>query len=163
MPLSHLSELGQQECFDIGRNRDASDNIWPKDHWRGGQQLFRERNDMKIVVEVLTATTMLSAACRAWMTLTIMADATEILPAFIREKNIGAKIDRLSQSLESPASASQLRQIHAAVYRDEDVGIFWDRFRRRQRAHECDPQHALAIAGRPHERADSEKERPARL
>ena len=163
MPLSHPSELGQQECLDIGRNRDASDNVWPKYHWRGGQQLFRERNDMKIVVEVLAATTMLSAACRAWMTLTIMADATEILPAFIREKNIGAKIDRLSQSLESPASASQPSQIHAAIYRDEDVGIFWDRFRRRQRAHECDPQHASAIAGSPHEGADSEKKRPARL
>jgi hypothetical protein len=118
---------------------------------------------MKVVVEVLATTAMLSEACHTWMALTITADATEILPALVGEKDIGAEVDRLSKSLEPPASARQSSQIHGAIYRDEYIGIFWDRLGRRQRAHECDAQHPPKIAGSPHKGADSEKQRPARL
>jgi hypothetical protein len=41
LPLSYPSQFGQQECLDIGRHREASDNVWPKDDWRRGEQLFR--------------------------------------------------------------------------------------------------------------------------
>jgi hypothetical protein len=81
----------------------------------------------------------------------------------VGEKDISAKVERLSKSLEPPASARQSSQIHGAIYRDEYIGIFWDCLGRRQRAQECDTQYAPTISGRPHKRADSEKQRPARL
>ena len=118
---------------------------------------------MEVVVEVLAVTAMLRAACHTWMALTIVADATEILSTFVREKDISTEIDRLSKSLEPPAGAGQTSQIHGAIYRDEYVGIFWDRLGRRQRAQECDTQYAPAIPDRPHKRADREKQRPTRL
>jgi hypothetical protein len=38
---------------------------------------------MKVVIEVLTAATMLGEAGSAWAALAIMADATEVAPALI--------------------------------------------------------------------------------
>jgi hypothetical protein len=118
---------------------------------------------MEVVVEVLAATAMLSEACHTRMAHTIMADATEVLPALVGEKDIGAEVDRLRKSLEPPASACQSSQIHGAIYCDKYIGIFWDRLGRRQRAYKGDAQHPPTIAGSPHEGADSEKQRPARL
>jgi hypothetical protein len=92
----------------------------------------------------------------------IMADATEVAPTLVGEEDVGAEVDGLREALEAAASARQLSQIHGAIYRDEYIGVLRDRLGRRQRAHECDAQHAPTVAGSPHEGADGEK-RPARL
>jgi len=69
-------QVGQQECFYVGRHGDASDHVRPKSDWRRGNQLLREGDDLKIVVEMLATTTILRATCHAWKALAIMADAT---------------------------------------------------------------------------------------
>ena len=52
-------QVGQQECFHIGWHSDSSDYVRPKGDWRRGNQLFRECDDLKIVVEVLATAAIL--------------------------------------------------------------------------------------------------------
>jgi len=56
---------------------------------------------------VLAAATILRETCHAWKALTIMADATDVALTFVRKKNIGTKVDGLSEPLEPPPSARQ--------------------------------------------------------
>ena len=86
-------------------NGNASYNIWPKGDWWRSNQLIGECDDLKIVVHVLAAAAILRKTCRAWKALSIMADATDIVPQFIGKEKIGAKIHGLSKALKSPASA----------------------------------------------------------
>jgi hypothetical protein len=63
---------------------------------------------VKVIVEVLAATAMLGKACHAWMTLAIMADASQIAASRISEEDVGAEVDGLSRSLRRrPARASK--------------------------------------------------------
>jgi hypothetical protein len=100
-------QVGQQECFHIGRHSDSSDHVRPKGDWRLGNQLFRECDDLKIVVEVLATAAILREACRAWKALAIMADPTDVAPIFVGKKNVGTKVDGLSNPLEPPPGARQ--------------------------------------------------------
>jgi hypothetical protein len=118
---------------------------------------------MKVVVEVLAASTMLGEACYTWMALAIMADATEVPSSHIGEEDVGAEVDGLSRSLEAPTSARKFAQIHRSVDRDEDIGVLRNRLACHQRAYECNPQNARTSACTPHEGAYSEQELPARF
>src|SRR6266436_3046422 len=100
-------QVGQQECFHIGWHSDSSDYVRPKGDWRCGNQLFRECDDLKIVVEVLATAAILRETCHAWKALAIMADATNVAPIFISKKNVGTKVDGLSNPLEPPPGARQ--------------------------------------------------------
>jgi hypothetical protein len=100
-------QVGQQERFHIGRHSDSSDHARPKGNWRRGNQRFRERNDMKIVVEVLATAAILRETCLAWKALAIMADATDVAPIFVGKKNVGTKVDGLGSPVEPPPGARQ--------------------------------------------------------
>jgi hypothetical protein len=76
-------QLGQQNCFDIRRNHNAPHNLWPKADWRCGKQFIRERDDIKVVVEVVAATAMLSEAGPPRSALSIIADAAEVAPNLV--------------------------------------------------------------------------------
>ena len=62
---------------------------------------------MKIVVEVRATTTILRETCHAWKALAIMADATDVAPVFVGKKNVGTKVDGLSNPLEPPPDPRQ--------------------------------------------------------
>jgi hypothetical protein len=134
-----------------------------RQHWRPSKQFLRQRHDVKVIVEMFTTSAMLGKACHARMALAIMADAFEVAPSRISEEDVGAEIDGLSRSLETPASASKFSQIHCAVDRHKDIGVFRYRLARRQRPHERNTQHARTNLCRPDKRADGEKECPARF
>jgi hypothetical protein len=59
----------------------------------------------------------------AWTALAIMANATKVASSCIGEENVCAKIDGLSGSLETPASARKFAQIYRTVDRDKDISI----------------------------------------
>ena len=106
---------------------------------------------------------MLGETCHAWMTLAIMADATEVASSHIGEEDVGAEVDGLSRPLEAPANARKLTQIHRTVDRDEEIGVLWNRLACRQRAYEGNTQDTRTSACSPHERQYSEKQLPARF
>jgi hypothetical protein len=83
---------------------------------------------MKVVIEVLAAAAMLGETCHAWMALAIMADATEVASGHIGEEDVGTEVDGLSRPLEAAASARKFAQIHRTADRDEDIGVFRNRF-----------------------------------
>ena len=91
------------------RHWDASDHVRPKGDWRRGNQLLREGDDLKIVVEVLATTTILRETCHAWKALAIMADTTDVAPVFIGKKNVGTKVDCLSNPLQSLPDPRQFK------------------------------------------------------
>ena len=118
---------------------------------------------MKVVIEVLAAPAMLGETCHARMALAIMADATEVVSSHIGEKDVGAKVDGLSRSLETPANARKFAQLHRAIDRDENIGILWNCLACHQRAYEGNTQDAWTSACSPHEGAYGEKQLPARF
>ncbi len=128
-------------------HRLSAGNIWPKVNWRRSNQLLGERDDLKVVIEVLVAPAMLGETCHARIALAIMADATEVASSRIGEEDVGTKVDGLSRPLEPSASARKLAQIHGAVDRDEDVGIFRNRLACHQRADEGNTQNARSACG----------------
>ncbi len=69
---------------------------------------------------------MLGEACGAWVTLAIMADATEVMSGHISEENVCAKVDGLSRPHKAPASARQFSQIHRPIDYEEEVDVFRD-------------------------------------
>src|SRR5437870_8706789 len=111
---------------------------------------------MKVVIEVLAAPAMLGETCHAWMALAIMADATEVASSHIGEEDVGTEVDGLSSPLGAPPSARKFAQIHRAVDRDEDIGIFRNRLACHQRAHEGNTQNARTSTCSPHEGPYSE-------
>ena len=118
---------------------------------------------MKVVIEVLAAPAMLGETCHAWMALAIMADATEVASRHIGEEDVGAEVDGLSRPLEAPASARKFAQIHRTVDRNEDIGVFRNRFACRQRAYKGNTQDARTSTCSSHEGPYSEKQLPARF
>jgi len=62
---------------------------------------------LKIVVEVLATAAILRDTCHAWKALAIMADATDVASIFVGKKNVGTKVDGLSNPLEPPPGARQ--------------------------------------------------------
>lgn len=148
---SHSLELGQQEFFHIRGHSDPSHNVWPKCDWRHRNQLARESDDLKVVVEVLAITAVSRMTCHAWVAFAIMADATNVAPDFIGKENIGAKVECLSNTLEPSCSASQSSQFYRAIYRDEYIGVLWDCLGRCQRAQECYAENACRATDCMHE------------
>src|SRR5262249_25906790 len=100
--LSNSLQLGLQQSFDIRQPLEATDKVWPKVNWRSSKQFFRQRDNMKVIVEVGAASAMLGEACHARMTLAILANASEVTPSRISEEDVGAKVDGLSKPLEAP-------------------------------------------------------------
>jgi len=118
---------------------------------------------MNVVIEVLATPAVLGKTCYAWMALAIVTDATEVSSSHIGEEDVGTEIDGLGRSLEAPASARKFAQIHRVVDRDEDIGVFRNRFARHQRAYEGNAQNARTSTCSPHEGPYSEKQLPARF
>ena len=83
-------QVGQQECFHIGWHSNSSDHVRPKGDWRRCNQLFRECDDFKIVVEVLATAAILRETCHARKALAIMADATDVAPIFVGRRKMSA-------------------------------------------------------------------------
>jgi hypothetical protein len=95
-PLLVSFQLCQQYLLDIRGYRKAPNNFRPKLSGRRGKQIFRQRHNVKIIVEMWSEPTMLCTACDAWMAFAIMADSTKVIPGGIREEDIGPEVDGLS-------------------------------------------------------------------
>ena len=61
-------------------------------NWQSSKQFFRQRDNMKVIVEVGAASAMLGEACHARMALAILANASEVTPSRIGEEDVGAKL-----------------------------------------------------------------------
>jgi hypothetical protein len=64
---------------------------------------------LKIVIEMLATAAILREAYRAWKALAIMADPTDVAPIFVGKKNVGTKVDGLSNPLEPPPDPRQFK------------------------------------------------------
>jgi hypothetical protein len=106
---------------------------------------------------------MLCKAYHPWVTLAILANASEVTPSRINEEDVGTEVDGLSKPLEASTSTRETGQIHRIIDCHKDIGIFRDRLICYQRPHERDTQHSLTSAGGSHKRTDGEKKLTARF
>src|SRR5215469_15806726 len=106
---------------------------------------------------------MLGKASSARMTLPIAADATQVAPSRVSEKDVGAQIDGLSRPHKLPADACQLGQLHCAIDRDQEIDVLRDRLGRCQGTEKRDALHTVANTCSPHEGQYGEKQGTARF
>jgi hypothetical protein len=106
---------------------------------------------------------MLGKASNARMTLPIAADATQVAPSRVSEKDVGAQIDGLRRPHKLPADARQLGQVDCAIDRDQEIDVLWDRLGRCQGTEERDALRTGANTGSPHEGQYGEKQGTARF
>ena len=85
-------------------------------NWQSSKQFFRQRDNMKVIVEVGAASAMLGEACHARMALAILADASEVTPSRISKEDVGAKVDGLSKPLRRrPARARPVKSVVSSI------------------------------------------------
>lgn len=97
------------------------------------------------------------------MAFAVTADAAEILPPRIGEKDIGAKVHLLRGSLQAPALGRERGEVEAVLDGDEHVRILGQGLGRGQRADERDAEHAGAAPRAQHEGQHGLQQGGARL
>jgi hypothetical protein len=95
-PLLVSLQLGQQYLLDIRGYREAPNNFRPELNGRRGNEILRQRHDLKIIVEMCSEPAMLGAARGAWVAFAIMADTTKVMPGCISEEDVGPEVNGLS-------------------------------------------------------------------
>ena len=106
---------------------------------------------------------MLGEASNARMTLPIAADATQVAPGRISEKDVRAQIDGLGRPHKLPTDARQFGQLHCDINRHQEIDVLRDRLGRCQGTEQRDALHTGANTCSPHEGQYGEKQGTARF
>lgn len=138
--------------LDIRGHCDARNNARPElDRWRR-DKLRREGNRVEIIREVRYGPTVPRATEHARMTLSIVTDATEVLPARVGQEDIGARIQPgLCSALEPSSDLGEARHLEVRRHGHEKVDIFRPRLGRDHGADQRDASDAWTRARRPDE------------
>src|SRR5215475_2040879 len=86
-------QLNQQYLLEILGYGEATDHFRPELHRRRDKQVFRQRHEVKIVIEMRSKTAMLCTASDTRMAFAIMADTAKVMPRGISEEDVGSEID----------------------------------------------------------------------
>ena len=127
-----VRKLGKQLFLDIFRHGPTQDQVRPQFHGRCRDQVCRQGNNVEVVIQMSSLTTMLGVAGGPRMARSPMADPTEVASVLRCEEDIGAEIDALCRALETPAGLRERPEIHGGLDRDEQVGVLRHELRGRQ-------------------------------